>query len=700
MDDITTINSVETVIEKNNESHNRINTIRIDDIKVNQRKRPVNFDKVKELAESMKATGLISPITTTSNHELIAGGHRIEAAKMLGWKEIEMKVLDVTGLKAELAEMDENFVRQELSGVEFGEFLIRRDEILKELGLRAKQGDNRFTNDRGAENAPLKETTADQAKKFGMSKRSLQQAKQLAKELTPEAKRAVSSHELSKEQALALAREERKMQNASIVQTFKEKDVKIILKSLETGKEKHSCLIVHYPEMLSCLKEKRKVKGNLYREYGSLIFVWTTWELLNEAMWFFHDIDYWNFDFERVIVWDTGSHCELCIVGSEHFSSSPDDLLNDLPYIFKEPEKKEGQKPEEFYNLIDKLFVDKKIIEFFPKEKREGYTTFEMEKIHITIPDDMLYNIIGKHSCEGERINSVTIPNCVTVIEERAFANNLLADVTIPDSVVLIQDEAFSENILTNVVIGNGVTTIGAKAFANNHLTSITIPDSVTEIKAGAFANNNLTSVIFGKNVRKIGENAFANNHLDSITIPDSITEIADYAFANNTPTSITTPDKFFSIGEFAFNFDKLEPHARKQLRGALERFFTIHTEKYSKMICPLYFTPGANTSLAEDKAKESGYDYLYFNGAIYIDACEIDISKCGNTEFKSWKETPLGKYVYGNGLLDGSRYKEDFGYLTKEGFVWAHVFKRMKPKPEKLTVAEYREFLKAENKL
>jgi hypothetical protein len=47
---------------------------------------------------------------------------------------------------AELAEIDENLVRNELDPVTMGELANRRDEILKELGQRAKQGQNRFTN--------------------------------------------------------------------------------------------------------------------------------------------------------------------------------------------------------------------------------------------------------------------------------------------------------------------------------------------------------------------------------------------------------------------------------------------------------------------------------------------------------------------------------------------------------------------------
>lgn len=48
---------------------------------------------------------------------MIAGLHRLEAAKMLGWTEIECTVKDLDGLLAQLAEIDENYVRTELDSI-------------------------------------------------------------------------------------------------------------------------------------------------------------------------------------------------------------------------------------------------------------------------------------------------------------------------------------------------------------------------------------------------------------------------------------------------------------------------------------------------------------------------------------------------------------------------------------------------------
>lgn len=66
--------------------------ITISEIKVNPGRRPVNLEGINELARSISGVGLLSPITIDQEHPLIAGLHRLEAAKLLGWTEIKCNV--------------------------------------------------------------------------------------------------------------------------------------------------------------------------------------------------------------------------------------------------------------------------------------------------------------------------------------------------------------------------------------------------------------------------------------------------------------------------------------------------------------------------------------------------------------------------------------------------------------------------------
>jgi len=67
--------------------------IKVKDIKVKKR-RPLSNAAVVEMIKSMEILGQLQPIIISSDGFLIAGGHRLEAAKHLGWKHIEAKKLD------------------------------------------------------------------------------------------------------------------------------------------------------------------------------------------------------------------------------------------------------------------------------------------------------------------------------------------------------------------------------------------------------------------------------------------------------------------------------------------------------------------------------------------------------------------------------------------------------------------------------
>ena len=90
------------------------------------------------MADSIRELGLLHPIIVDKKYTLIAGLHRLEAVKLLEWTEIECTVSSLEGLKAELAEIDENVVRSDLSALEFGELLLKRKDIYEALHPEAR----------------------------------------------------------------------------------------------------------------------------------------------------------------------------------------------------------------------------------------------------------------------------------------------------------------------------------------------------------------------------------------------------------------------------------------------------------------------------------------------------------------------------------------------------------------------------------
>ena len=90
----------------------------IESIKVKKRVRQEMGD-ISALAESMKRFGQISPIVINSDKVLIAGGRRLEAARSLGWSNINAVVAEITDELTMLEyEREENVQRMDFTPTE------------------------------------------------------------------------------------------------------------------------------------------------------------------------------------------------------------------------------------------------------------------------------------------------------------------------------------------------------------------------------------------------------------------------------------------------------------------------------------------------------------------------------------------------------------------------------------------------------
>ena len=137
------------------------------------------------------------------------------------------------------------------------------------------------------------------------------------------------------------------------------------------------------------------------------------------------------------------------------------------------------------------------------------------------------------------KINGVT----VETIGHAAFEKSAVTSVTIPDSVTAILDRAFANcSQLTNISIPNSVTSIGFSAFEGcTKLESITLPSSLRNISMFLFHNcSQLTTIQIPDSVPSIQDYAFGNcTSLETIHIPVSVTSIGNRAFAG-CPSSMT----------------------------------------------------------------------------------------------------------------------------------------------------------------
>ena len=161
-------------------------SIPIASIRIENRMRPLDSEKVAQLAASIAELGLLQPIGIRPDGTLVYGYHRLEACKQLGWTEIPAVVVDGDDSHAELAEITENLVRNELTLLERAEHLARLKAVYEQLYPNAR-GVGRPTKN-GATVAPFSEWAAGQT---GLAQRTVQHYVQLAQSLTPEVREAI-----------------------------------------------------------------------------------------------------------------------------------------------------------------------------------------------------------------------------------------------------------------------------------------------------------------------------------------------------------------------------------------------------------------------------------------------------------------------------------------------------------------------------
>lgn len=108
--------------------------------------RPLVDAAIVTLAESIERVGLLQPVIVqetklmhggvfATGYRLVAGHHRVEACRRLGWQTIDAIELgeEVSFLEKELIEIDENLCRAELTPAQRAVAIKRRKEIWEAL---------------------------------------------------------------------------------------------------------------------------------------------------------------------------------------------------------------------------------------------------------------------------------------------------------------------------------------------------------------------------------------------------------------------------------------------------------------------------------------------------------------------------------------------------------------------------------------
>ena len=397
-------------------------TLPIESITIGDKRRPVDSTKVSELAQSIAEIGLINPITVTADKTLIAGAHRLQAAKMLGWGDITACVLDLTGLAAELAEIDENLIRNELHYIDRGVQLARRQDIWETLYPETRHGNTAARSEVKRNNFVLqKPFTQDTAETLGISRRTVEQEIQIADSLTPEVAEIVKSADIPKTAALKLARLEPEKQ-MKVVSTIQEKGFDFGKAVAEVQREEKRETVISNLEALSAKEAKaisgvydvivldppwpmqkieRDVRPNQTafdyptmseKELAELsvpcaddchVWVWTTQKFAPMAL---RLLEAWGLKYVCTFVWHKPGgfqpiglpqyNCEFAIYARKGAPQFVDTKA--FPTCFEAPRGAHSEKPEDFYNIVRRVTAGRRL-DMFNRRSINGFDSWGNE---------------------------------------------------------------------------------------------------------------------------------------------------------------------------------------------------------------------------------------------------------------------------------------------------------------------------------
>jgi ParB-like chromosome segregation protein Spo0J len=173
----------------------KIQKVSIADIIVPRRHRPIVHENVRSLADSMSKIGLKTPPTVVRTKKglvLVTGRHRLEAAKLLGWKHLRCVLMKGDKADRSLWRIAENFHRADLTKLERAELLKEWEQLIQEKeGVKA--GGNQ-PNDKGISKA---------AKALGISREKVRRSRRI-EAISPEARRLAEAAGLDDNQQALL----------------------------------------------------------------------------------------------------------------------------------------------------------------------------------------------------------------------------------------------------------------------------------------------------------------------------------------------------------------------------------------------------------------------------------------------------------------------------------------------------------------
>jgi len=386
-----------------------------------------NTEDYQALKESIEKYGIKIPIVVNDDYEIIDGYSRYYIAREIGLEEIPCKVIS---FKDKFEEQEyiilSNLHRRHLNNAQKAEIGLklleieeerareRQKELGQQLGKLGGRGIRKGTEKYEERKRELLEQAEEQeeggktltpmlgegfleegkgeaieivAEKVGIGKETLRKAKKI-KEKAEEDERIKKYWQEAIKGKKSINSVYKLIEREEKIKKLEEK-----IKSLPKLEGKYQVIVIDppwpygtkydpdsrrvaspYPEM--SIEELEQIK--LPADDNCILWLWTTNAFLHDA---FHLMEKWGFEYKTMLTWikdkigvgewlrGQTEHCLLGIKGKPVIK-----LTNQSTALFA-PVRGHSRKPDEFYEMVDKMCVGRKL-DYFGTKNREGWDIY------------------------------------------------------------------------------------------------------------------------------------------------------------------------------------------------------------------------------------------------------------------------------------------------------------------------------------
>lgn len=319
---------------------------------------------IRALADSIGEHGMLHPIVINQHNELIAGRRRLEAAKVLGWKEIEVKIVETADDYDRLAKtITENIQRKQLNWQEEVRSVEELDNLMREKYGSARQGER---------------TDLIEEKLWS----SVDTARMLQKGEGRVREEIILARALKKYAEL----EKKRTKTAAL------RELKIIRQRERLSEEPkpdgaYDIVVINPPWKYSgvdSMTVDEIINLNLPFADNAIVFLWTTIRYLPSG---FRVLEKWEVKYKNLITWRkkiggighwgrvVTEHCLLGVKGK------PVADFKKISSFIEGKKSEHGGKPNEFYQMIDQTCFGRKL-DVFGTEKREDWTVLQDKRLY------------------------------------------------------------------------------------------------------------------------------------------------------------------------------------------------------------------------------------------------------------------------------------------------------------------------------